>query len=65
MTKIILYEDGPIIISNENSKVALCRCGQTKNAQGFCDSNHAKCGFKAIGAEVKLGEHISLEIPEC
>jgi CDGSH-type Zn-finger protein len=62
MMQIILYENGPIVISNERSKVALCRCGLSAN-KPLCDGKHVQCDDLPAG-EVKLGEYISLEVPE-
>lgn len=52
-----LYVRGRIEISDENgdtlhldTRVALCRCGQSDN-KPFCDHSHRKAGFKAPGLQ--------------
>lgn len=59
MVTIKLYPNGPIIISQPGSKVALCRCGQSDN-KPMCDGNHKGC--KLPEAEVFIGKHISVEM---
>jgi CDGSH-type Zn-finger protein len=58
--EIKLYKNGPIIISNERSQVALCRCGLSAN-KPMCDGKHVQCE-DLPEAEVKLGEFISVEV---
>lgn len=49
--QVVALENGPILVTaqvdGEEKKVALCRCGETKSEQGFCDGNHRKVGFEA------------------
>ena len=55
-------ENGPNLVYL-NSKVftALCRCGGSSN-KPFCDETHAKIGFHAKPADIKvLAEHSKVE----
>ena len=56
--EITLYENGPIVLSNEHSKLALCRCGQSAN-KPLCDGSHKGCELPA--GKVRVGEHLSIE----
>ena len=52
--KIKAFSDGPYLAeSKEKGKVALCRCGQSKN-KPYCDGSHAKANFKAEATEIDL-----------
>lgn len=58
--KITLLKNGPIfiaspvIIEGENmDKVALCRCGTSKN-KPFCDGGHETCNFEASQVTIEL-----------
>ena len=45
--KVIAVVDGPfIVVKSDDKKVALCRCGQSKN-KPLCDGEHKQCNFKA------------------
>ena len=35
------------------TKVALCRCGESKN-KPFCDASHKTCGFEAVAVAFDL-----------
>ncbi len=51
---IVAKENGPYLVMKEGKVVAaLCRCGGS-NKKPFCDGTHAKIGFKAPQAEVKV-----------
>jgi CDGSH-type Zn-finger protein len=58
MNNIILLKDGPIIISNEVSKLALCRCGQSEQ-KPICDGSHKGCELPEGEIKVKA-EHLSV-----
>ena len=54
IVKIKALPNGPYLAeSKEKGKVALCRCGQSKN-KPYCDGSHAKANFKADSAEIEL-----------
>lgn len=61
--KIILLKNGPILISNEQSKVALCRCGLSQG-KPLCDGNHKYCDSILPEGAVNLGEFISVGVKE-
>ncbi len=47
-------ENGPYLVKvNKEILTALCRCGASKN-KPYCDGTHAKIGFKASKATVKV-----------
>jgi len=51
---IVAKENGPYLVMKGGKVVAaLCRCGGSGN-KPFCDGTHAKIGFKAPQAEVKV-----------
>jgi uncharacterized Fe-S cluster protein YjdI/CDGSH-type Zn-finger protein len=61
VTVVTPVEDGPLalrgdlVVRHEDghlerlSRVALCRCGESKN-KPFCDNRHLEAGFRAAGA---------------
>ncbi len=52
INKLIATENGPYIVTLEDDKkVALCRCGKSKNTP-FCDGTHTFVGFKAKAFEL-------------
>ncbi len=53
MVKIKVMENGPIIIDENNKRIALCRCGNSNN-KPYCDGTHNKINFKAKGEEINL-----------
>ena len=54
IVKIKALPNGPYLAeSKEKGKVALCRCGQSKN-KPYCDGSHAQANFKATAAEIDL-----------
>jgi CDGSH-type Zn-finger protein len=68
--KIRFREDGPLVIDLpagsrfvyqgreyvlEKPKLALCRCGQSRN-KPFCDGSHKSCGFRAPAGELELSD---------
>ncbi|MEM3382651.1 MAG: CDGSH iron-sulfur domain-containing protein [Nitrososphaerales archaeon] len=57
MAKSIIIEaseNGPYLIKVDGKVMtALCRCGGSKN-KPYCDGTHAKIGFKAGRAEVRI-----------
>jgi CDGSH-type Zn-finger protein len=54
IVKIKALPNGPYLAeSKEKGKVALCRCGQSKN-KPYCDGSHAQANFKADSAEIDL-----------
>ena len=56
MPKILVKsaENGPnLVVVDGKTIAALCRCGQSSN-KPHCDGAHAKVGFKAKTAEVKV-----------
>lgn len=42
----IFDQDGNAFGLAGRTKVALCRCGQSKN-KPFCDATHRECGFQS------------------
>mgnify|MGYP002625988791 CR=1 FL=1 len=52
--KLILldHEGNQFTIPEGKEKIALCRCGASKN-RPFCDGSHKECGFEAteLGAK--------------
>ena len=51
---IVSKENGPnLVMKGGKVVVALCRCGHSNN-KPYCDGSHAKVGFKAPAAEVKI-----------
>jgi CDGSH-type Zn-finger protein len=54
IVKIKALPNGPYLAeSKEKGKVALCRCGQSKN-KPYCDGSHAQAKFQADSAEIDL-----------
>lgn len=53
----IFDQDGNAFGLAGRTKVALCRCGESKN-KPFCDATHRECGFQS---EVKA---VDLPAPE-
>ena len=66
--KIRFREDGPLVIDLpagscfvydgkeyllEKPKLALCRCGRSKN-KPFCDGSHKELGFKAAAGVLEF-----------
>ena len=65
-TKITVLDNGPYLVKGpivlldaegnefftQRATVALCRCGGSRN-KPFCDSTHAKIGFRAAGRAVR------------
>jgi len=67
--KIVIMENGPILVDGPaiykdldsgkdvnllGSKIALCRCGNSKS-KPFCDSSHSTCDFNAPQFEIIAG----------
>lgn len=69
IVRIRLRENGPLVVEGPvvivdhlgntftippgKEKIALCRCGQSKN-RPFCDGTHKACGFQAADSAVSL-----------
>ena len=54
--KVKALPDGPYLVESEaKGKVALCRCGLSKN-KPYCDGAHVKGNFKAEKTEIDLVE---------
>lgn len=56
MAKVVIKstENGPNVVEVDGKVlVALCRCGHS-NSKPFCDGTHARVGFKAKAAEIKV-----------
>jgi len=54
IVKIKALPNGPYLAeSKEKGKVALCRCGQSKN-KPYCDGSHTQANFKSDSAEIDL-----------
>jgi CDGSH-type Zn-finger protein len=52
--KVKALPNGPYLVESEaKGKVALCRCGQSKN-KPYCDGTHVKSNFKAEPTEIDL-----------
>ncbi len=56
INRLVVLENGPLVLAGEISvdggatqtRVALCRCGQSKN-KPYCDSSHVDAGFTTTG----------------
>jgi CDGSH-type Zn-finger protein/uncharacterized Fe-S cluster protein YjdI len=48
----VVADDGQVILND--TRVALCRCGQSK-IKPLCDNSHIACGFKAYGTLRAVG----------
>ncbi len=51
-------EDSPGDMEGVACRVALCRCGKSKN-KPFCDNNHEVTGFRDYGAVGEKGEELT------
>ncbi len=73
--KIEVMDDGPLIVSNLSSlenggvrddtvkkKIALCRCGASKD-KPFCDGSHKRADFKSTISPVEVSESGGEEKP--
>lgn len=67
-TTIVPLQDGPLILQGdiqirarngdlvrEDTRVALCRCGQSRN-KPFCDDSHYRTGFRSADAYLDRGD---------
>jgi CDGSH-type Zn-finger protein len=50
--KIVDHLGNEFAIPPGKERVALCRCGQSKN-KPFCDGSHKECGFAAVEVAIK------------
>ena len=49
--KIVVLENGPVLIEVDETKMALCRCGQSDD-KPYCDGSHKECEFRGEAVEL-------------